>query len=249
MYYRRPDGGLTVLEVNASRITTRDGRQLGVCTFQDVTEEYERRGALREAAERVQLALDAGAIVGTWVWDVQADVLTADELFARTFGLDPERCRTGFSAAEPMVSVHPADRAGVEAAVGEAIARVVGNTCVVGFHDQLDELLQPSRPIGATTPNSAMWPRNRIGKLDPLAHQHQPDPVQHHDALLLRALHVDKAHRRSSDRLADRLRIGRIVLDIRPTGPLRSSSRGAQRLGKPVHMQSVAGAPGSTASR
>jgi PAS domain S-box-containing protein len=123
MYYRRPDGGLTVLEVNASRITTHDGRQLGVCTFQDVTEEYERRRALGEAAERVQLALDAGAIVGTWVWDVQADAMTADDLFARTFGLDPERCRTGFPAAEPMVSVHPADRASVEAAVGEALAR------------------------------------------------------------------------------------------------------------------------------
>lgn len=123
MRYRRPDGGLTILEVNASRITTHVGRQLGVCTFQDVTEEYERRQALREAAERVQLALDAGAIVGTWVWDVQADVFTADELFARSFGLDPERCRTGMSAAEPMVSVHQADRACVEAAVADALAR------------------------------------------------------------------------------------------------------------------------------
>lgn len=136
MYYRRPDGELTILEVNASRITAQDGRILGVCTFQDVTDEYARRRALAEAAERVQLALDAGAIVGTWVWDVQADVITADDLFARSFGLDPERCRIGFAAAEPMVSVHPADRAAVEAAVGEALARGGAYRCQYRIRQQ-----------------------------------------------------------------------------------------------------------------
>ena len=30
----------------------------------------------REQAERVQLALDAGAIIGTWVWDVRGDRLS-----------------------------------------------------------------------------------------------------------------------------------------------------------------------------
>ena len=48
----------------------------------------------REQAERVQLALDAGAIIGTWVWNVQADQVIGDERFARSFGLDPERCRS-----------------------------------------------------------------------------------------------------------------------------------------------------------
>ena len=48
----------------------------------------------REQAERVQLALDAGAIVGTWVWDVETDQFTADERFARTFDLDAESAKT-----------------------------------------------------------------------------------------------------------------------------------------------------------
>jgi PAS domain-containing protein len=43
--------------------------------------------ALREAGERVELALEAGAIVGTWVWDIQADRFTGDDRFARTFSL------------------------------------------------------------------------------------------------------------------------------------------------------------------
>jgi PAS domain S-box-containing protein len=123
LYYRHPSGRTLILEVNASRITAADGRELGICTFQDVTDEYQADRALMDAAERVQLALDAGAIVGTWVWDVPNDTFNADELFAHSFGLDPERCRQGISAAEPLLSIHPADRAAVEACVADALAR------------------------------------------------------------------------------------------------------------------------------
>lgn len=123
MYYRRQDGRLLILEVNASRLQIIEGRPSGVCTFQDVTAEYESRHALTEAAERVQLALDAGAIVGTWIWNIPADRLTADELFANAFGLDPERCRAGISSNEGLPSLHPDDRKGVEAAVAAAIRR------------------------------------------------------------------------------------------------------------------------------
>jgi PAS domain S-box-containing protein len=77
----------------------------------------------REQAERVQLALDAGAIVGTWVWDVEADQLTADERFARTFGLDAEKCRNGIRLSDAVASVHPDDLQRVEQAVEEALAR------------------------------------------------------------------------------------------------------------------------------
>ena len=48
--------------------------------------------ALREAGERVELALEAGAIVGTWVWDIQADRFTGDDRFARTFSLSLPNC-------------------------------------------------------------------------------------------------------------------------------------------------------------
>jgi len=122
MRYRRADGTYRMLEISASWVRPH-GRKLGICTYQDVTAEYEARRELAEAAERVQLALDAGAIVGTWVWNVAEDIMTTDELFARFFGLDPERCRNGLSASEPMVSIHPDDRYGVEAAVSEALAR------------------------------------------------------------------------------------------------------------------------------
>jgi PAS domain S-box-containing protein len=74
-----------------------------------------------DAAERLQLALDTGAIVGTWVWDVAADHFSADDRFARTFGLSAKVCAQGLALEEAMASVHPQDRPRVEAAVFETL--------------------------------------------------------------------------------------------------------------------------------
>jgi signal transduction histidine kinase/DNA-binding response OmpR family regulator len=75
----------------------------------------------REQAERVQLALDAGAIIGTWVWDVQADHVVGDERFARSFGLDPTLCQVGLSLADVMVSIHEDDRETVSDAIAASV--------------------------------------------------------------------------------------------------------------------------------
>jgi PAS domain S-box-containing protein len=77
----------------------------------------------REQAERVQLALDAGAIVGTWVWAVEADQFTADERFARTFGLDAEKCRNGIRLSDAVASIHPDDIERVRQTIEEVLAR------------------------------------------------------------------------------------------------------------------------------
>ena len=77
----------------------------------------------REQAERVQLALDAGAIIGTWVWNVQANRVSGDERFARSFGLDPARCRSGLRLEEVLASVHEEDKEAVEAEIAEALRR------------------------------------------------------------------------------------------------------------------------------
>jgi PAS domain S-box-containing protein len=77
----------------------------------------------REQAERVQLALDAGAIVGTWIWTVPTNHVVGDERFARSFGLDPEQCRIGLTLEEAMASIHEEDREIVAIEIGEAVRR------------------------------------------------------------------------------------------------------------------------------
>jgi PAS domain S-box-containing protein len=73
--------------------------------------------------ERVQLALAAGAIIGTWNWDLPNDRFTVDGAFARAFGLDPALGREGIPLAQIISTVHPDDQAGLTEAINEAIAR------------------------------------------------------------------------------------------------------------------------------
>ncbi|MDO9426819.1 MAG: PAS domain S-box protein [Methylobacterium sp.] len=98
--------------------------------FNDVTERRDAEERLRaseararENAERVQLALAAGAIIGTWHWDLPTDRFTVDEAFARAFGLDPALGREGIPLARIVETVHPDDQAGLARAIAEVIAQ------------------------------------------------------------------------------------------------------------------------------
>ncbi|WP_159992495.1 PAS domain-containing protein [Roseomonas sp. 18066] len=104
-------------------------RQIAII-FGDVTERHAAEERLRasealaqENIQRVQLALAAGAIIGTWNWDLPADRLTVDEAFTRTFGLDPALGQIGLSFEQMVATVHPDDKAGLVTATNEAIAR------------------------------------------------------------------------------------------------------------------------------
>ena len=87
-----------------------------ICTFVPVTDE-------RNAAERLELALNAGAIVGTFVWDVPADTFIADDRFADAFGLSAEQCRSGLPLAQVTASIHEDDRPRVAKAIAAALAQ------------------------------------------------------------------------------------------------------------------------------
>ncbi|XYD11785.1 PAS domain S-box protein [Methylobacterium sp. NMS12] len=116
-------------DVKAVRVGDPDDRQIAIffddTTARRVAEDRLRasEAVARENVERVQLALAAGAIIGTWLWDVPSDRFTIDEAFATAFGIDPALGRTGLSLGQVVETVHPDDKAGLAAAIQEAIAR------------------------------------------------------------------------------------------------------------------------------
>ena len=117
------------IEVSATRIEPESLRQVSVL-FRDITARKQAEAALRkseaiarENVQRVQLALEAGAIIGTWFWDVQADKFTGDEGFAKAFSFDPSLGRTGLSLQEVIETVHPEDREDLIAVINEALSR------------------------------------------------------------------------------------------------------------------------------
>ncbi|ONG58035.1 hybrid sensor histidine kinase/response regulator [Pseudoroseomonas deserti] len=116
------------IEVSSARLEHAE-RQVSVL-FRDVTARKQAEAALRASEalarqniQRVQLALAAGAIIGTWFWDLPTDRFTVDAAFAETFGLDPALGRTGLSLAQVVATVHPEDKAALSAAIEAAIAR------------------------------------------------------------------------------------------------------------------------------
>ncbi|MBM3333934.1 PAS domain S-box protein [Candidatus Sumerlaeota bacterium] len=116
-------------EVRAVRVGDPADRQIAII-FNDVTarraaEERLRvsEAVARENIERVQLALEAGAIIGTWHWDLQKDQFAVDEAFARAFGLDPALGREGIPLAQITATVHPDDQAGLTEAIDAVVAQ------------------------------------------------------------------------------------------------------------------------------
>ncbi|MBE7941231.1 MULTISPECIES: ATP-binding protein [Ramlibacter] len=75
----------------------------------------------RASAERVQLALAAGAIVGTWDWDLVSGKISVDERFAESFGIDPALGQSGLGFEQVIATIHPDDLPGVREAIEEGL--------------------------------------------------------------------------------------------------------------------------------
>lgn len=81
----------------------------------------EAEDAYRAANERLQMALNTGALRGSFVWDIKANRLSGDERFARTFSYPVDDSRDGLPIEVATEIVHPDDLA----AVNEAINRTL----------------------------------------------------------------------------------------------------------------------------
>ncbi|RAI69212.1 hybrid sensor histidine kinase/response regulator [Pseudomonas fluorescens] len=110
------------LDLYYSPVADDDGRPAGVMAMVVETTEWvisERRRQAAEDAyhadnERVRLALNAGALLGSFVWDIKTNVLSGDERFARTFSYPLGQDLQNLSRDIAESRIHPDDRAWVQ---------------------------------------------------------------------------------------------------------------------------------------
>ncbi|SOB79916.1 PAS domain S-box-containing protein [Sphingomonas guangdongensis] len=88
----------------------------------DVTDRAIAQRKLQQSEERLQLALDASAGVGTWDWDVQANRVTADDRFARLYGVDVQVALDGAPIDQFFAAIHPDDVGRVQGAIERTLA-------------------------------------------------------------------------------------------------------------------------------
>jgi PAS domain S-box-containing protein len=81
-------------------------------TARVLTERWRQRAEaeLHETNERLQLALNTGAVLGTWVLDLRAGTVTGDERFARTFSFPLEEAAKGVERNAATQVIHPDDQ-------------------------------------------------------------------------------------------------------------------------------------------
>jgi signal transduction histidine kinase len=76
--------------------------------------------AYRATNERLQLALNAGSLVGSFVWDITTNRVSGDERFSRAFSHSPEAFFEGMTLEAAVEIIHPDDR--------ERVAQMIAHT-------------------------------------------------------------------------------------------------------------------------
>jgi PAS domain S-box-containing protein len=110
------------LDLYYSPVADDDGRPAGVMamvveTTERVISERRRQAAedaYRADNERVRLALNAGALLGSFVWDIKTNVLSGDERFARTFSYPSGQDLQNLPQDIAQGRIHPDDRGWVQ---------------------------------------------------------------------------------------------------------------------------------------
>ena len=117
------------LDLYYSPVADDTGRPAGVIAMVVETTDHvisERRRQAAEDAyradnERVRLALNAGALLGSFVWDINDNVLSGDERFARTFTYPPDQNLVNLPMDIAESRIHPDDFSWVQDQVEQAV--------------------------------------------------------------------------------------------------------------------------------
>lgn len=117
------------MDLYYSPVADDQGRPAGVMAMVVETTAHVISERRREAAEyayradneRVRLALNAGALLGSFVWDIEANVLSGDERFARTYSYPTEHNLADLPSSIAESRIHPDDRSWVQEQVDQAV--------------------------------------------------------------------------------------------------------------------------------
>src|SRR5476649_566078 len=77
--------------------------------------------AFRATNERLQMALNTVALMGSFVWDINANLVTGDERFARTFSYPREQFDKGLHIEVATEIIHPDDLSCFNSLIAHAI--------------------------------------------------------------------------------------------------------------------------------
>lgn len=118
------------LDLYYSPVANDEGQPAGVMAMVVETTDHvitERRrqeaeDAYRADNERVRLALNAGALLGSFVWDMKGNLLSGDERFARTFSYPAGYNLGDLPTDIAEARIHPDDRSWVNEQVNKSIA-------------------------------------------------------------------------------------------------------------------------------
>lgn len=119
----RADG--TTFFARGELVPLRDasGFQIGFLKIlRDRTDEEISRLELAASRERLQFALDASALIGTWDWLLPQDLIYADARFANLYGVDETRAAGGLPIEAYLHGIHRDDQARVGAAIEATLA-------------------------------------------------------------------------------------------------------------------------------
>ncbi len=112
----RQDGAAFPVEYRVQPLKREVGVAGVICTFVDISErvaQAEHLIAIQQvadsASERINLALDSGVVLGTWVWDIANDRVVGDDRFARTFSVSEDEAHDGMPLEKAIRSIHPDD--------------------------------------------------------------------------------------------------------------------------------------------
>ncbi len=117
--FRRKDGSILWAISNASPVFDNKGQLVKtVSMLTDITKRKNAENELRQAQEKLNLALESGNI-GIWEWDLKTNETNWDDRMQKMFGLEPGSFENTYKAFLNLV--HEEDIMHIEKAISETL--------------------------------------------------------------------------------------------------------------------------------